>query len=146
MTIRTLRSTLLIAGLALASTMALAENEHATYDREGQGQGLQNPGSPGPDVTGDQGRLTDRRAAEDAMVSAVMPTSGPVGTLVTIKGTHLSGVTKVQFSPIRDASFKVVSDTEIQVTVPDEALPGPIQLATPNGVVQSPMSFLVAYQ
>ncbi len=61
-------------------------------------------------------------------VTGISPTSGSVGTIVTITGTDLAGVTDVKFSTAVPAIFTVDSDTQISATVPDSALTGPITL------------------
>jgi hypothetical protein len=83
-------------------------------------------------------------AAAGPMVTTVQPQSGQVGDMVRIQGSGLSSVNHVLFSGSRDADFKVLSDAEIQCTVPDGALPGPIELGTPQGSVKTPVPFAVA--
>jgi len=80
------------------------------------------------------------------MVSAVQPQSGEEGILVRIQGSNLSGVTEVQFSDGRNASFKVVGDNELRAVVPEGARPGPIALVSPDSVVKTPVPFTVAYE
>lgn len=55
-----------------------------------------------------------------ASVTSVTPTTGPAvgGTVVTIKGTGLSGASGVTFGGTAGTAFSVVSDTEIKVTSP----------------------------
>jgi hypothetical protein len=56
-------------------------------------------------------------------VTSVSPTSGPSsgGTSVTIKGTNLSGATKVLFGSVPATSFSVSSSTKITAVSPAEA-------------------------
>jgi len=70
------------------------------------------------------------------------PTSGPVGTLVTITGTGLTQTTLVEFNG-KSASFTVVSDTEITATVPTGATTGKIEVTTQGGSVTSSSKFTV---
>jgi uncharacterized repeat protein (TIGR03803 family) len=65
-------------------------------------------------------------------VSAISPTSGPVGTEVTITGTGLTQATTVEFHGTK-ATFTVVSDSEITATVPSGATTGAISVTTKGG-------------
>lgn len=58
-------------------------------------------------------------------VTGLNPTSGPVGTTVTVTGTNFIGVTSVTFGGV-SATFTVVSPTQLTATVP---------AGTPAGVV-----------
>lgn len=75
-------------------------------------------------------------------ISDFSPTSGPVGTSVSIHGTGFAGTTSVVFKN-RPAAFTVVSDTEITATVPDGARSGRIFVTTPAGKATSATSFTV---
>ncbi len=70
------------------------------------------------------------------------PTSGAVGTLVTITGTGLMQTSKVTFNA-KSASFTVVSDTEVTATVPTGAKTGKIVVTTKGGGVTSTTNFTV---
>ncbi len=61
-------------------------------------------------------------------VSAVLPSAGNPGTLVTLSGSGLTGVTSVRFSNAVTATFTVVNATTITATVPAGAVTGPITL------------------
>lgn len=71
------------------------------------------------------------------VISGFSTLSGPEGTVVTIQGQNLSQVKKVLFSPDRPASFRVVSDTEIEATVPRRARTGAISLESAYGNASS---------
>lgn len=71
------------------------------------------------------------------------PTSGPVGTLVTIKGTTFTGTTKVTFGGGVATSFQVINDSEVQALVPGTAKTGKIQATTPGGTATSATNFTV---
>lgn len=75
-------------------------------------------------------------------ITVLSPTSGPVGTAVTISGVSLSQTTKVRFNGIA-ASFTVNSDTRVTATVPEGATTGKIGISSPGGSTQSPTSFTV---
>lgn len=98
------------------------------------GQGSTSPG------TTPQG--STQKAASPA-IDSLTPMAGPAGTKVTISGTQLNDVTRVQFSPGREAPFKVLSDSQIEVTVPDGAVTGPIKLSTAAGTAVSKDTFEV---
>jgi hypothetical protein len=68
--------------------------------------------------------------------------SGPVGSSVTISGLDFTGATQVAFNGV-SAGFAVVSDAEIQTTVPAGATSGPISVTTPLGTGTSRNSFFV---
>ncbi|CAM4261019.1 choice-of-anchor D domain-containing protein [Flavobacterium terrigena] len=54
-------------------------------------------------------------------ITSITPTSGPVGTLVTINGTGFTSATNVRFGTV-NAIYTVVSSTLITVTVPAGAI------------------------
>ena len=60
------------------------------------------------------------------------PTSGPVGTSVTLTGINLSGATFVAFNDFA-APFVVNNATTVTATVPTGATSGPITVTTPGG-------------
>jgi uncharacterized repeat protein (TIGR03803 family) len=70
------------------------------------------------------------------------PTSGTVGTAVTILGTSLTGATSVTFNGTA-ATFTVVSASEITTTVPTGATTGKVKVVTPSGTLKSNVSFRV---
>ena len=72
-----------------------------------------------------------------------MPTSGPVGSRVTLVGTHFYGATAVEFNGAPAARFEVVSGTRIEAVVPPGASSGPIRVVAPGGAVTSAESFTV---
>jgi uncharacterized repeat protein (TIGR03803 family) len=75
-------------------------------------------------------------------ISSFTPTSGPVGTLVTINGTALKAATAVKFGTVA-ATFTVVSDTKITATVPTGAVTAKIAVTTPGGTAMSATVFTV---
>src|SRR5207244_1925630 len=75
-------------------------------------------------------------------ISSFSPTSGPVGTSVTITGTNFTGATAVTFNGLT-ASFSVNSSTSIAATVPSGATTGPIRVTTLGGTATSASNFTV---
>jgi uncharacterized repeat protein (TIGR03803 family) len=75
-------------------------------------------------------------------LTSFTPTSGPVGTLVTLAGTGLTQTTKVTFTG-KSASFTVISDTEVTASVPTGAATGKIAVTTKGGTASSKTSFTV---
>src|SRR5262249_36083985 len=61
------------------------------------------------------------------------PSSGPVGTPVTITGVSLSQAKGVGFGDTIPAPFTVNSDSSINATVPAGAKTGPVGVLTPGG-------------
>jgi hypothetical protein len=75
-------------------------------------------------------------------ITGFTPTSGPLGTSVTISGTNFIGATAVTFNAV-SASFTVTSATAIQATVPAGATTGPLSVTTPGGTAVSANNFTV---
>jgi uncharacterized repeat protein (TIGR03803 family) len=70
------------------------------------------------------------------------PSSGPVGTSVTITGTGLEQTTKVTIDKIA-ATFTVDSDSQVTAVVPTGASTGKIAVITKGGSATSSASFTV---
>ncbi len=71
------------------------------------------------------------------------PTSGPVGTQVTITGVSLTQTTGVGFGDYTPAQFTVNSDTQVTATVPSGAKTGPVGIQTQGGIAISTQVFTV---
>lgn len=76
-------------------------------------------------------------------VTEISPPNGPIGTSVTISGTHLKEVTEVLFNGVR-AVFTVSSESEIRATVPIGASRGRVSVVTPSAIAVSQTEFIVA--
>jgi hypothetical protein len=75
-------------------------------------------------------------------VTGFSPASGPVGTVVTISGTSLNGVSAVTLGAT-NAAFVAVSDTSLRATVPAGAITGQWAVRTPGGSDASAEAFVV---
>jgi hypothetical protein len=75
-------------------------------------------------------------------ITSFSPTSGPVGTVVTIKGTNLEGATKVTFNGL-SGTITTDTDGKIKVKVPVGATTGKIKVVTPGGNVKTATAFTV---
>src|SRR5207247_1951807 len=73
-------------------------------------------------------------------IASFTPTSGAVGTSVTLSGTSFTGATAVRFNGTT-ATFSVTSDTAIQATVPTGATTGTLSVTTPGGTATSAGTF-----
>ena len=80
------------------------------------------------------------------VITGSSPTSGPVGTSVTISGSGFIGTTHVRFNGtnVGSGNFTVDSDAQITATVPSGATTGPISVTTPGGTGTSLADFTVA--
>jgi len=76
-------------------------------------------------------------------ITGFSPASGPVGTVVTLTGTGLSGATTVAFNGAAASSFTVNSATSLTATVPAGASTGLISVTTPAGTASSTSAFTV---
>jgi hypothetical protein len=75
-------------------------------------------------------------------LTSFTPTSGPVGTAVTITGSKFTGATAVRFNG-SEASFSVNSDAQIIATVPSVASTGKIEVTNNIGTGASASDFVV---
>lgn len=76
-------------------------------------------------------------------VKSFTPTSGSVGTPVTIKGVSLTQTSKVTFGGVKATTVVVNSDTEVTANVPNGAKTGKIAITTPGGTATSSAVFTV---
>lgn len=75
-------------------------------------------------------------------ISSFSPTSGGVGTSVTISGSNFTGASSVSFNN-QGASFTVNSSSQITATVPNCSSTGQIRVSTAGGTATSSGSFTV---
>jgi IPT/TIG domain len=76
------------------------------------------------------------------MLSSFTPTSGPIGTSVTITGANLTGATALKFNGT-SASYSVSSSTQVRATVPAGASTGRISVTTAGGTATSGANYTV---
>jgi uncharacterized repeat protein (TIGR03803 family) len=76
-------------------------------------------------------------------ITSFKPTSGAVGTVVTITGVSLIQTKKVTFGGVAATSFSITSDLQVKATVPTGAKTGKIVITTPGGTATSPGVFAV---
>ncbi len=82
-------------------------------------------------------------AAPAPEITSFSPTSGPVGTSVSINGNHFNGATEVKFNTTTATNFTVNSNTKITAKVPSGATTGPIRVTTDDGTGTSSTDFTV---
>jgi len=96
-------------------------------------------------VVGSTTSATDFTVLEPPIISSFTPTKGPVGTQVTITGSHLIKTTAVDFSGVA-ANFTVISDNQIMATVSKgTARFSRIKVTTPAGTVTAPGFYTTTY-
>ena len=78
-------------------------------------------------------------------VTSFNPTSGKVGSQVTITGTNLTGATALTFGGTPATQIAVNSATQITATVPAGAGAGTLQVTTPGGQGTSATPFQVIH-
>jgi hypothetical protein len=76
-------------------------------------------------------------------ITSMSPTSGNVGTVVTLTGTNLSCVTTISVNGVNAPSFSIVSATQIDVTIPAGATTGPITVTCGTTTVSAPGIFYI---
>jgi hypothetical protein len=86
----------------------------------------------------------DAAFAAAPTITSFSPTSGPVGTSVTIHGNNFSGpdATSVSFNGT-SATFTIDNAQKITATVPAGATTGPIAVTSPDGTATSSTNFTV---
>jgi hypothetical protein len=76
-------------------------------------------------------------------VQSVDPLEGPVGTVVTIKGTGLGEVTHVKFGNSQQVPVTSATDVQVVVKVPADAETGLVTVLTPDRTKTSTPNFTV---
>src|SRR5581483_6164269 len=81
-------------------------------------------------------------ATQPPSIATFAPTSGPVGTAVTLNGSGFLGTSSVKFNGT-PAGYTVNSDTKITTTVPGGATSGKISVTNSLGTAVSSQAFSV---
>ncbi len=76
-------------------------------------------------------------------ITSFTPTSGAVGTLVTVNGTNFTASAVVKFNGVTGTGFVFVSATQVKANVPTGATTGPISVTTASGTGTSATNFTV---
>jgi hypothetical protein len=76
------------------------------------------------------------------VVSSFTPTSGPIGTVVTISGSNFAAATDVEFNGVA-AEFNILSASHVRATVPNGASSGKITVINADGNATSAADFTV---
>ena len=96
-------------------------------------------GAPATDIAGTPRSSTpDQGAYEEVepVIADFQPRSGPVGTVVTLTGSHLGGVVSVRFGEVPATSFSAnAAGTSLTVTVPRLASTQPINVTVINSTL-----------
>jgi uncharacterized repeat protein (TIGR03803 family) len=96
-------------------------------------------------TTGTTTRTSPQTYKVKPKITNFTPSSGPVGTLVTINGTGLIQTSAVNFGTVKATTFTVKSDSQVMANVP-AGLPASavtISITTPGGTAISPTKFTV---
>jgi subtilase family serine protease len=83
---------------------------------------------------------TSQIASNVPQLTGVTPETGITGSTVTIGGSALAKVTQVRFGSLT-ATFKVLSSTQIEATVPSGAVAGNISIVAPVKAIASSIKF-----
>lgn len=88
------------------------------------------------------GSFTVGSKAVAPKISGFSTSSGSVGTAVTVSGSNLGAAIAVKVGGVA-ATYRVLSATQVSVTVPAGAVTGKITVTTPGGTATSTSSFKV---
>ena len=134
-----------ISGMKYLSGLAMAPASNGTGQRDYWivDRAIDN----GPNPNENDGRIFEISVVDSSApsISGFSPTSGSVGTPVTISGSGFTGATNVKFNgtSVGSGNFSVDSDVQITATVPSGATTGPISVTTPGGIATSSTVFTV---
>ena len=98
--------------------------------------------TPGGTATS-TGTFTFVPAASAPTITSFTPTSGPVGTTVTVTGTNFTGATGATLNGLTVTGFMVMGATSVMFNVPAGATSGLIAVTTAAGTGTSTTSFTV---
>lgn len=98
--------------------------------------------TPGGSATSVADFTVESLPVPEPTIAGFTPTSGPVGTSVTIQGSNFTGATGVKFNNVA-ATFTVVSGSEIRTSVPVGATTGKMSVTTGSQTGVSSSDFSV---
>ena len=76
-------------------------------------------------------------------ITSFTPSTGTPGTVVTVTGTNLAGVTGLAFNGVPTTGITILSSTSLTAYVPVSATSGPLKATSPTGAGASGASFTV---
>lgn len=82
-------------------------------------------------------------ASQAPVLETMAPDAGPPGTVVTLAGPGLGGVTEVRFGGVVAAGLTVVDARTLRAVVPPAAVTAPVELIGPAGTATSATPFTV---
>ena len=144
-------SSVTIAGTAATINNNTATQILATVGASATGSGLIALTTPGGSadshLLGTPNFTVTVAAPPSPVITSFTPTSGPIGTLVTIHGSNFTNTNSVKFNGT-SATFNFVNDTQLTATVPAGATTGKISVTTGGGTTDTtsvvPASFTMS--
>jgi uncharacterized delta-60 repeat protein len=76
-------------------------------------------------------------------ITGFTPSTGTPGTVVTVTGSNLAGVTGLAFNGVPTTGITILSSTSLTAYVPVSATSGPLKATSPGGTSTSGTSFTV---
>jgi hypothetical protein len=76
-------------------------------------------------------------------IQSFAPSSGPVGTVVTLNGTGFTGTNVAWVGNAKNGAVRILSDSQMQVTIPAGATSGAIGVLSPAFAAFTATSFTV---
>lgn len=74
-------------------------------------------------------------------LTSFTPASGVAGSLITVNGTNFTGATTLTIASTNNTrvavAFSLVASNQLTITIPTNAVTGPLVLTTPGGVIYS---------
>ncbi|MCK9193960.1 MAG: IPT/TIG domain-containing protein, partial [Nevskia sp.] len=74
-------------------------------------------------------------------IAGFTPTSGPVGTVITVNGKGFTGANVAFIGAAHNVTVRIVSDAQLQMTVPTNATTGQIAILNPKSAAFSPQAY-----
>ncbi len=99
--------------------------------------------TPAPVATTTTPAPSTTTALKQPYIMNFSPSAGPVGTVITVNGNGFTGANTAWVGAAKNAAVKVISDSQVQVTIPSGATTGAVGIFNPAGVSFSATSFTV---